>query len=137
MDRQNRIRAVLDTSVLLGIHRHALLRLAAIGIYTIVCGDYIFAELQRKLVEMGWQTHKANELLFLLEKLAVKVDDSEITGGNYDEWLHDVNDHPVMATAIAGRVDYLVTSNTRDFPPKMRFAGITILTSDAFLRLFD
>lgn len=136
MDRQ-KIRVVLDTSVLLGIHRHALLRLAAIGIYTVVCGDYIFAELQRKLVEMGWQTRKANELLFLLKKLAIKVDDREITGGNYDEWLHDVNDHPVMATAIAGRVDYLVTSNTRDFPPKLRFAGITILTPDAFLRLFD
>lgn len=75
--------------------------------------------------------------MLLVEKLAVKVDDSEITGGNYDEWLHDVNDHLVMATAIAGRVDYLVTSNTRDFPPKMRFAGITVLIPDAFLSLFD
>lgn len=65
-----------------------------------------------KLIEMGWQSRKANDLLIVLEKLAVKVDDSQITGGNYDEWLHNVNDHPVMATAIAGRVDSLVTSNT-------------------------
>lgn len=136
MDRQNRISAVLDTSVLLGPHRHLLLRLAAVGVYTIVCGDYILAELQRKLVEMGWQSHKADDLLLLLKKLAIRVDDSQITGGNYDVWLHDVHDHPVMATAIAGRVDYLVTSNTKDFPPKMRFAGITVLTPDAFLRFF-
>ena len=42
-----------------------------------------------------------------------------------------------MATALAGRVDYLVTWNTKHFPPKKRFAGITIITPDAFLRLFD
>ena len=31
-------------------------------------------------------------------------------------------------------VDYLVTWNTRYLPPKRRFAGITILAPDAFLR---
>ena len=40
-----------------------------------------------------------------------------------------------MATALAGRVDYLVTLNIHDFPPKKQFAGVTIITPDAFVRL--
>ncbi|HEX9596631.1 MAG TPA: hypothetical protein VF982_07100 [Anaerolineales bacterium] len=63
----------------------------------------------------------------------------QTTGGNDDTWLRDPDDHPIMATGEppgpAGRADYLVTWNTKDFPPKRRFAGITILTPDAFLHL--
>jgi len=42
-----------------------------------------------------------------------------------------------MATALAGRADYLVTQDVKDFPPKLRFAGITMITADAFVRLFE
>jgi len=51
--------------------------------------------------------------------------------------LHDPNDHPIMATALIGGVDYLVTANTRDFPPKQRFAGIPVMTPDAFLGVLE
>jgi predicted nucleic acid-binding protein len=80
---------------------------------------------------------KVTALTDALAELAEVVDDRQITGGNYDVWLRDPDDHPIMATALAGQVDYLVTWNIRDFPPKKRFAGITILTPDAFLRLFS
>jgi predicted nucleic acid-binding protein len=131
------IRAVLDTSVLLGVHRNALLRFAAGDDYTIVWSAYIVQELQRKFREMGWRPEKAAMLFDFIDQIAVKVDHELIGGGNYDEWLLDVDDHPIIATAIAGRVDYLVTANTKDFPPKKQFAGITMITPDAFLRLLE
>ena len=70
-------------------------------------------------------------------RIADLVDAHMVTGGNFDLWLNDPDDHPIMATALIGAVDYLVTNNTRDFPPKRQFAGITIITSDAFLRLLE
>jgi predicted nucleic acid-binding protein len=102
-----------------------------------VWSNYIAAELQRKMLEMRWGQRPVGAMLSVLEAIAETVDHEQILGGNYDVWLKDLDDHPVMATAIAGRVDCLVTWNTKDFPPKKRFAGITIITPDAFLRLFD
>jgi predicted nucleic acid-binding protein len=101
----------------------------------VVWSDYIAAELGRKLVELGWSGTKAKALLLTLGSLAELVDYRQITGGSYEAWLTDPDDHPIMATALAGRVDYLVTQNTKDFPPKQRFAGITILTPEAFLQI--
>ena len=129
------IRVVLDTSVLLSAERLPLLLLAANGLYTLVWSHFIAEEVARKMVEMGWSLPKATALVDALLELAEVVDYRQITGGNYDVWLRDPDDHPIMATALAGKVDYLVTWNTKDFPPKQRFAGITILTPDAFLRL--
>jgi hypothetical protein len=48
-----------------------------------------------------------------------------------------VLDTSVLLSAARGPLIALVTWNTKDFPPKKRFAGITIITPDAFLRLFD
>ena len=42
-----------------------------------------------------------------------------------------------MTTALAGKADYLVTQNIKDFRPKLRFAGTTIITPEAFSRLFE
>ncbi|MFM7583091.1 MAG: hypothetical protein ACKO9F_10310, partial [Caldilinea sp.] len=60
-----------------------------------------------------------------------------LTSGSYELWLHDPKDHPIMATALISGVDYLVTANTRDFPPKKRFAGITVITPNAFLSIIE
>jgi predicted nucleic acid-binding protein len=132
---RKRIRAVLDTSVLLSAERRPLLFLAASELYTIVWSEYIAAEVQRKIVEMGWSAPKAAELVTALRDIAEMVDYRQITGGNYDVWLRDPDDHPIMATALAGEADYLVTWNVKDFPPNRRFAGVTIVTPDTFLRL--
>lgn len=135
MARIEAVRAVLDTSVLLSAERRPLLFLASQGVFTLVWSQFIADEVQRKLVEMGWSAANGTALVEAITALAEVVDYRQITGGNYDRWLRDPNDHPILATALAGQVDYLVTWNTRDFPPKRRFAGITILTPDAFLRL--
>lgn len=42
-----------------------------------------------------------------------------------------------MATALIGGVDYLVTANKYDFPPKQRFAGITVISPNAFLSIVE
>ena len=135
MAGQRRIRAVLDTCVLLSAERRPLLFLAATGRYTIIWSEYIADEVRRKMAEMGWGAAKVAELVEALHELAEVVDYRQVTGGNYDVWLRDPDDHPIMATALAGEADYLVTWNVRDFPPNRRFAGVTIVTPDAFLQL--
>lgn len=86
------------------------------------------------MMEIGWGREKSERLLVSLMNLAEMVDYQQIEGGNYELWLRDPDDHPIMATALIGKVDYLVTWNTKDFPPKKRFAGVTVITPDAFLR---
>lgn len=53
--------------------------------------------------------------------------------------LRDPGDHPIWGAAVAGAVDYVVSDNTRDFPPPdtdgmARYAGITYITSDDFIK---
>ena len=136
MAKRQLIKVVLDTSVLLSSERRPLLFLAAQNVYKIVWSQYIIDELRRKFLEIGWSKAKSEPLFDAILELAEVVDHTQITGGNYDQWLHDLDDHPIMATAIAGRVEYLVTWNIHDFPPKLRFAGITIITPDVFLKRF-
>ena len=137
MGGKRHIRALLDTSVLLSAARGPLIALATNRAYTVVWSEFMAQELRRKLKEIGWNPRNASAILNAMETLAETADHEQIVGGNYDVWLRDLDDHPVMATALAGEVDYLVTWNVKDFPPKKRFAGVTIITPDAFLRLFD
>lgn len=94
------LRVVLDTSVLLSAERRPLLLLAAQQRYTLVWSPFIADEVARKLVEMGWRAATARELVTALVDLAEMVDHSQITGGNYDRWLRDPDDHPILATAL-------------------------------------
>jgi predicted nucleic acid-binding protein len=127
------VRAVLDTNVLVGKYRQPLLAAAGLGIYELILSPYILDEVGEVLDRVfGVPAEMIANYLARLEDTAAIVDESVIEGGNYDEWLHDPDDHPVMATAIAGRADYLVTANTSDFPPKHRFAGTTLITPAAF-----
>lgn len=134
MARTRQLRAVLDTSVLLSAERRPLLFLAAAGAYKIIWSEFIAEELRRKMKDIGWSQTSSEALVDALIELAELVDYRQIEGGNFEEWLRDPDDHPIMATAIIGKADFLVTWNTKDFPPKRRFADITIITPDAFIR---
>ena len=129
------MRAVIDTSALLSAERRQLIYLAGIHAYQIVLSEFIITEMRETMAEMRWNPTAAQELMDGLIRLAEMVDHEMITGGNDDRWLFDVDDFPIMATVLAGGAEYIVTWNTRDFPPKRRFAGVTILTPDAFIRL--
>jgi predicted nucleic acid-binding protein len=137
VDRERKIRAVLDTNVLLGLPVRPLLIMARKNKFQIVWSDFIESEMRRVMKRLKWNSVNAANLLAAIDQLAERVDYLQVTGGNYDKWLTDIDDHPIMATAIMGQVDYLVSNNTKDFPPKKRFAEITIITSDAFLRLLE
>jgi predicted nucleic acid-binding protein len=137
MGRQRSVRAVLDTNVLVGSARNHLLLLASLGVYQLITSRYILDEVERVMKRLGWSKAPSAALLHAINLVAEVVDEQSITGGSYDLWLHDPLDHPIMATALAGKADYLVTQNVRDFPPKLRFAGTTIITSDAFIRLLE
>lgn len=127
-----RIRAVLDTNVLVGRFRRPLLAAAGLGIYELILSPYILGEVRDVLIEdFAVPEIIASVFVSELEDAATVVDETRIRGGNYDDWLSDVDDHPVMATAIAGEADYLVTED-KDFPPKKRFAGTTLISPEAF-----
>ena len=128
-----KIRAVLDTNVLIGKYRRALLAAAGLGIYELILSPYILDEVKDVLNEdFEVPETVVTDFVSELEGVATIVDETEISGGNYDDWLSDLDDHPVMATAIVGKADFLVTANTKDFPPKKRFAGTTLITPEAF-----
>jgi predicted nucleic acid-binding protein len=137
LDRQKRLSAVLDTNVLLGADRRRLLFLASLGAYQLIISSYILKEVQRIMLRLGWNQAAADILLQTIHREAEIVDERTITGGNYDLWLRDPKDHPIMATALAGKADYLVTQNLKDFPPKLRFAAVTIVTPEAFIRILE
>ena len=54
--------------------------------------------------------------------------------------LSDPHDVPIWDTAVAGRADYVVSENTRHYPPRgadglHTYAGITYVPADTFLTL--
>ena len=127
-----KIRAVLDTNVLVGKYRRALLAAAGLGIFEMILSPYILAEVRDVLTgDFKVPEDLATRFIAELEAIATVVDEREVCGGNYDEWLSDHDDYPVMATAIVGEADYLVTED-KDFLPKKKFAGTTIITATAF-----
>lgn len=135
MDRKRKLKAVVDTNVLISADRTPLLVNAELGYFELIWSDFIEQEFRRVTKRIGWTTHSTNRLAAKIASVAQSVDYRQVTGGNYEEWLLDVDDHAIMKTALVGKVDYIVTANTKDFPPKKRFAGITIITPDAFLRI--
>jgi predicted nucleic acid-binding protein len=134
-------RVVLDTSVLLGPQRHELVFLAKNGLFTFVWSPFLIAELVRIRTEWGIKHQqdreiyraRINKLIHLLTQIAEVVDYTLIEGGNYNEWLRDPDDEPLLATALAGKASIIVSANTRDFPPRGSFAGVRYCTPLQFL----
>lgn len=134
-------RAVLDTSALLGPQRHELVFLASERIYTMVWSSFLIAELTRIRTEWAIKQglprevyrQRINRLIEHLSRIAIVADYTRLEGGNYTAWLKDPDDEPLLATALVGRARYVVSHNTRDFPPGGVFAGVRYLTPLDFL----
>ncbi|MGZ3582492.1 MAG: hypothetical protein ACXVCX_15290 [Ktedonobacterales bacterium] len=114
-----KIRAVLDTSSLISIQRHALVYPAAMGYYTIVWSPFLIAEFTRIRTELAirhgqdrttYRTH-VNECIKDLSQLAVTVDYTRLEGGKYNRWLQDPDDEPVLATTLVGKAHYIVSES--------------------------
>ena len=136
-----RPKAVLDTSTLLGPQRHELVALAHQRVFTMVWSSFLISELTRVRTEWAIKQgldrevyrERINALIHELSKIATLVDYTRLESGNYTIWLKDPDDEPLLATALVGRAEYVVSHNTRDFPPDGVFAGVRYLTPLVFL----
>lgn len=136
-----------------GNARYAALRDACV-LYTIAMADSLMSLATAGLFAAKWSTRIEQEWIGALERrrpdlggklgfrrdcLREAVPDWEIPETasaplvtNYE--LPDPNDRHVLAAAIAGHVDSIVTENLRDFPPTIVNAyGIEVVNPDWFI----
>lgn len=134
------IRAVLDTSVLLSAERHELLYLGHQGAYEIIWSAFLISEVVRVRTEMAIRNgqdreiyrSRINRFVHEVAGLADIVDYTLVEGGSYASWLKDPDDEPLLATALIGGAQFVVSWNTRDFPPTSVYAGVRYLIPPAF-----
>lgn len=108
---------LLDTCVLLKSYLcDTLLSIAEDGTFRPLWSDHILAELRRNLIKAG---AKQEAVEHRLGQMATYFPDARVTG--YEELIGSMTNHPkdrhVLAAAVAGRADVLVTENLKDFPP--------------------
>lgn len=84
-----KIRAVLDTNVLVGKYRLALLASAGLGIYELILSPYIMTEVKYVLTG-GFKVPEdfATRFIAELEAIVTVVDERDVCGGNYSCDFH-------------------------------------------------
>ena len=126
--------ALIDACVLYNFStRDILLRIAERGLFRPVWSIEILDETTRNLEANGVPAARLREIL---ERT---FEDALVTGGGR-EFLASVpdaisfKDRHVVAAAVAGHADVIVTFNTRDFPADaLALLGLDIQTPDEFL----
>ena len=148
------LRAVVDTSVLVPVWSRVLLvDLAAAqpALYTPIWCEWIIAEAWRVLTVQRLRQQatfspaderrlaaSANAMLTTL----LQVMEFISVVPPFDEaWptAHDVNDLPIWTAAVRSGADFIVSHNTRDFPPRdaaglCAYRGIELITTENFVR---
>jgi hypothetical protein len=151
------LRAVVDTSALVpsGLRRQ-LQQAGEAGLFVPIWSPWIIAELNRVLV---WRwikdppSHRfANDLSTANERLCSQMARQmmDYLLSTFEvvnpvppyppAWtgLSDIGDHPIWAAAVVGQARYVVSENTRDYPPRQsdglhHYQGIEYLSAQAFL----
>jgi hypothetical protein len=150
-------RAVLDTSVLVPSSlRRDLQEASALGLYTALWSPWIIAELNRVLVwrwiknppadKLRGDLSAANERLcaeMAKRMMARMLPTFELVGPlppYPPAWpeLTDYWDHPVWAAAVLGNAGYVVSNNSRHYPPRQTdgrhvFQGVEYVRGRTFL----
>lgn len=131
-----RYTAILDANVLYPAPlRDVLLSLATIGLYHARWTDRIHAEWTRNLAAS--RPELGPRLPVLVELMNASVPDCLV--GGYDDLIEslslpDPEDRHVLAAAIAGHADAIVTFNLRDFPAEaLEPYGVEALHPDDFV----
>lgn len=131
LDTNVLVSAALDTQKRLVPHgRPALCLVAAFtGFATLVTSEELLDEYARVLVrpKFRFPKRKVDAFCARLRAESKIVDPVEIPA----DIVTDPGDTMVLATAVAGRAQYLVTGNTRHFPA--RYRRTRVLTPAAFL----
>jgi predicted nucleic acid-binding protein len=114
-------RAVLDANVLYPFSlRDTLLRLAELELYDPLWSAQILDEATRNLVEDGrieiWQAERLVEAMRRTFE-AAEVPQAQVLALE-SAMLNDEKDRHVLAAAVAGGAEAVVTANLLDFPPE-------------------
>lgn len=126
------MRVVYDTSVLATIvsRRDLVIQLKAdvlTGNVSLVTSPFILDELERVLIaKFGMTKQGARSRVRLLARVAEVVEPRGIT-----QVSRDVNDDPILATALTGQTEYIVTLD-QDLLVLMGHEGVRIVTPDDF-----
>jgi putative PIN family toxin of toxin-antitoxin system len=129
------MRAVYDTSVLATIfaRRGEILKFKNVvltGQVTPITSDYIVDELADVLSsKFGFTKQRAKSHSRLLTRVATVVIPQTI-----EHVSRDSNDDPILATAVSGKVDYVVTFD-EDLLILKEYRGIKIVTPAEFEKL--
>ncbi|MHA6512792.1 PIN domain-containing protein [Tessaracoccus sp. Z1128] len=129
---------LLDACTLVPIRlTSCLLSLAEAGLLTPLWSDEILDEVERNLPKLKLMTPDRAK-----QRVAAMRDafDEEASVDGYDDLIHrltcDPKDRHVLAAAIAGGADVLLTFNLKDFPPASAEPhGVSIQHPDRFLSL--
>ena len=133
--------AVLDTCVLYsGVRRDFLLSMAAVGVFRVVISEDLLFEIQyverRKLSDRGVTEAEADRRAARLAiTLAANfvIEEPALVNAVRPVGLPDEGDEHVVAAAIVGTADVIVTDNVKDYPLERMPAGIRVQRPDEFL----
>jgi len=129
--------ALLDANMLYPAYlRDALLRLAEAEIYQVRWSRQILDEMARNVLKNNpdLPEERMDRLVRTMEKA---FPDAMVTGHEtlIPGMTTDPKDRHVLAAAVRGRADVIVTSNVRDFPPEAcEPYDVAVQTPDEFLR---
>jgi predicted nucleic acid-binding protein len=133
------VKAVLDTCVLFPtVMRAMLLGTARLGHYTPLWSARILEEWQRAAVKLGptGPAQAAGEVA-LLRADWPKAELAASPGLEARLWLPDPNDIHVLASAVSGSADAIITLNAKDFPRgELAAQGLARIDPDRFLYEF-
>jgi predicted nucleic acid-binding protein len=109
--------AFLDTCVLLKSYLcDTLLSIAEAGVYRPLWSPMVMTELECNLARRGLDDKR---IAHRLDQMNQAFPDAAVTG--YEAMISDMTNDPkdrhVLAAAIRGGAEVLVTENLRDFPP--------------------
>jgi len=130
---------VLDTNVIISAlvsdgPPRAILKLCRSHEVLLVTSDAILTELSEVLRrKFAWEARKVALLLEELRSFAIVVVPAEV--------VQCINDDPaddrVLECALEGRVDAIVSADTRHLQPLGSFSGMPVLSPAAFVHVAD
>jgi predicted nucleic acid-binding protein len=131
-----RLRVVLDACVLYPtVMREILLGAAAEGLFVPLWSERLLEEWARAAARLGSESEA--QARGEIASLLVKWPQAMVKGTESLErrlWLPDPDDVHVLATAVAGSADAIVTMNAKDFPRgALAEEGLRRLDPDQFL----
>lgn len=135
-DRGQVMKALLDACVIYPtVMRQMLLGVAAAGAFRPLWSARIIAEWQRAAQKLGPEgAAQARAEAVLMRRDWPGAEATWPAGLETRLWLPDPADIHVLAAAVAGSADVIVTLNARDFPRKLLAdEGLSRADPDAFL----